>query len=275
MIHDPKKPVSLEDLLHLKRSERPPEQFWVQFESELRAKQLAAIVQHRPWWSSWERIFQGVTRQSLPIGATAVLAIGLLSFHEYRAHSIEGGATVSTISPAVVAELSHEPAPKVSVPGAVAVAASVAVRQSAKTVPVIQTRSVAVTVDSANDPFSALVGGSQKSPAPASIQSDTWSHFGDQQLAANTLSSTVGFAPRAFATLVSEPLTQVAGPVDENRARLLSGSLPPPDNAAFDDSLAPSTDDRANRLSEERLYESVSRYGSHVGLHKSNALISW
>ena len=84
---DPKKPVSLEDLLHLKRAERPPEAFWLQFESELRAKQLAAIVDRGPWWSSWRNISRLLARQSLPIGATAALALGLLSFHGYRAHS--------------------------------------------------------------------------------------------------------------------------------------------------------------------------------------------
>ena len=44
MKSDHQKPVSLEDLLRLKRAERPAPEFWVQFERELRAKQLAALV---------------------------------------------------------------------------------------------------------------------------------------------------------------------------------------------------------------------------------------
>ena len=44
------RPVSLEDLLRLKRAERPPAEFWQDFDRQLRAKQLAALVQSRPWW---------------------------------------------------------------------------------------------------------------------------------------------------------------------------------------------------------------------------------
>jgi len=42
-----KTPVAIEDSC-LKRLERPSEDFWPQFEKELRAKQLAAIVEKRP-----------------------------------------------------------------------------------------------------------------------------------------------------------------------------------------------------------------------------------
>ena len=35
--------VTIEDLLRLKRAERPPASFWSDFDREMRAKQLAAI----------------------------------------------------------------------------------------------------------------------------------------------------------------------------------------------------------------------------------------
>ena len=45
MKHDGKRSVSLEDLLRLKRAERPPESYWADFDRQLRAKQLAALVE--------------------------------------------------------------------------------------------------------------------------------------------------------------------------------------------------------------------------------------
>ncbi|MEO7600304.1 MAG: hypothetical protein ABIV50_15325, partial [Opitutus sp.] len=43
--------VSVEDLLRVKRAEQPPVEFWADFERDLRAKQLAAIVEPRRWWA--------------------------------------------------------------------------------------------------------------------------------------------------------------------------------------------------------------------------------
>jgi len=75
---DPKHPgkVTLEDLLRAKRAERPPAEFWTRFEEELRAKQLAALVQQRPWWVGvGERVRGTLVRYGLPLGATAALAV--------------------------------------------------------------------------------------------------------------------------------------------------------------------------------------------------------
>ena len=47
-----KRPITLEDILRLKRAERPPAEFWDSFDRQLRAKQLAALVEKRPWWRS-------------------------------------------------------------------------------------------------------------------------------------------------------------------------------------------------------------------------------
>ena len=68
--------MTLEDILRLKRAERPSAEFWSQFDRELRVKQLAALVEKRPWWRtiSLGRILGGVRRFHLPLGATAVLA---------------------------------------------------------------------------------------------------------------------------------------------------------------------------------------------------------
>lgn len=85
--HDRKRPVTLEDILRLKRAERPSAEFWSQFDRELRVKQLAALVEKRPWWRtiSLGRILGGVRRFHLPLGATAVLAATLFSVRDFQA----------------------------------------------------------------------------------------------------------------------------------------------------------------------------------------------
>lgn len=73
--------VTVEQLLRLKRAERPTDEFWNRFESELRQKQLAALVEKRPWW---QEVPQFLARRTyLPIGATAILAFTLVSVKYY------------------------------------------------------------------------------------------------------------------------------------------------------------------------------------------------
>ena len=79
-----KRPVTLEDLLRLKRVERPSPEFWTRFESELRAKQLAAIIGKQPWW---RRISAAsFTRRRVPIGASAALALGAIVVAQYGSY---------------------------------------------------------------------------------------------------------------------------------------------------------------------------------------------
>ena len=75
MSGDPKPKVTLEDLLRLKRAERPAPEFWARFDRELRAKQLAALVEKRPWWQGLPEWALNWRLFHLPLGATAVLAL--------------------------------------------------------------------------------------------------------------------------------------------------------------------------------------------------------
>ncbi len=84
--------VSLGELLRLKRAERPEPEFWARFEQDLRAKQLAAIVEKRPWWVALRlplatRALSRWTVQ-LPVGAAAVLALSFVVLHENRPHAV-------------------------------------------------------------------------------------------------------------------------------------------------------------------------------------------
>lgn len=78
--------VTIEDLLRVKRAERPSPGFWERFEEDLRAKQLAAIVEPRPWWITLRlpQIGRAVGRFRIPIGAAAVLALSVATVREYQ-----------------------------------------------------------------------------------------------------------------------------------------------------------------------------------------------
>jgi hypothetical protein len=77
--------VTLEELLRLKRAERPAPEFWSRFEQDLRAKQLAAIVEPRPWWITLRlpHLARTLARYQLPVGAAAALALSFVVVREY------------------------------------------------------------------------------------------------------------------------------------------------------------------------------------------------
>ncbi len=78
---DQRPKVTIEDLLRLKRAERPAAEFWTNFERELRQKQLTALLEKRPWWQELPQIL--ARRAYLPVGATAILAFTLVSVKFY------------------------------------------------------------------------------------------------------------------------------------------------------------------------------------------------
>ena len=107
---DKRSPLTIEDLLHLKRAERPSPEFWTRFETELRQKQLAALIDRRPWWQTIPQLL-GQRRAILPIGATAIIALTLASVKFHSPAPVNSVASLNTAS--VVAPAST---PLVSVP---------------------------------------------------------------------------------------------------------------------------------------------------------------
>jgi len=78
MLHpEHKSPVTVEDLLRLKKMERPGAEFWSQFERELRQKQLTALVQKRRWWHDLPVLLS--RRVYVPAGAAAIVAFTLVT----------------------------------------------------------------------------------------------------------------------------------------------------------------------------------------------------
>lgn len=102
-------PVTVEDLLRLKRAERPPPEFWAGFEQELRQKQLAALVERRSWWHSGAAALERLRWMRLPVGATAVLAVTLLSIHQYSLTDRYSDQPLGAVARAKPASLTKAP----------------------------------------------------------------------------------------------------------------------------------------------------------------------
>jgi hypothetical protein len=69
--------ISLEQLLRVKRTERPEPEFWDQFDHELRQKQLSALVHAQPWFVRLGRSISLIARRSAPVtAAAAAIATG-------------------------------------------------------------------------------------------------------------------------------------------------------------------------------------------------------
>ncbi|MGB0257222.1 MAG: hypothetical protein ACPGES_01105 [Coraliomargarita sp.] len=73
----PETEIKVEDLLRLKRSERPDEQFWNQFDRELHQRMLSTLVKKDPWYT---QVLRGVTGRIAQAGfvATAAAALAVL-----------------------------------------------------------------------------------------------------------------------------------------------------------------------------------------------------
>lgn len=111
---------TLEDLLRVKRAERPDESFWQDFEHGMRQKQLAAIIEPRPWWLGLATIGRRLAPVGLPVSAGAMALVALLAM---RVSPVGGLAEadapkIAAVEPALATSLTDEtPA---SVPAALA-----------------------------------------------------------------------------------------------------------------------------------------------------------
>jgi hypothetical protein len=99
-INEPNSRITLEQLLRLKRAERPNPEFWANFERELHEKQLTALVQKRRWWHGMSLI--PMRRVLLPTGAVAIATLTFISVREsVSTQGIEVGRSASVSSTTV------------------------------------------------------------------------------------------------------------------------------------------------------------------------------
>jgi hypothetical protein len=281
---DSKRPVTLEDILRLKRAERPPAEFWTQFDKELRAKQLAALVEKRPWWKtvSFSQVFAGFRRYHLPIGATAVLAVTVFSVREYRAPRSSAPVTpapATEVSPSsTVAALTTTPAAATVAPAALA-----PMRIESASAPKAQ--AVAATAPPAAEHSTAskhFVLSSEATPdgnlaqmipgvgAPTTTGTNEDLSPSARLIAENVaalqstepilstpaiMASVTGFEARtAGRSKPVEPLSQMKVPSGSRRSNMIA-------SATLISTTAPvvTGEHAARGLSDERLYESISR----------------
>jgi hypothetical protein len=264
MKRDTDRNITIEDLLRLKRAERPPAEFWARFESEIRAKQLAAIVNKRPWWDGASRAFGVVYRNRLSFGTAAALALSVAGVlyiggpsrigHKVPARSSER-SVVASVSVHLAPVVDRANVSRASLEGTEIGAVEAAPIQGSVTVP--------------------SVAHVTQAPLTAPVEAAARSSFGDA--IAVTLADFRGAAPdvarrgvfgsdREFEPMasstnkaVSEPLARM-DPSEERRARLLAPALPAYSSGATR-SLA--SDWPRTRASSDRIYESMDLYGSN------------
>jgi len=272
MMPDKKAPVTLEDILRLKRAERPNPEFWIRFERELRAKQLAAIVERRPWWNGLSRIFGVVARNHLPIGAITVLALTWVGVRQ-----LDSPLAVRPSLPDL--DGARFASARASVPVATAAQESriVSVDEDAETAP--QVVPLSTPVISANTPHIVEMAAAPATPAE-SISTGATRSAADSMLPVNHslnidlaemqangsdlshrfMGMSQGFevGETSARQPMTDPLARMNPASDERRARLLATALP-----VATSSIEPSTisnERMVTRLSEDRFYESFSRY---------------
>jgi hypothetical protein len=266
MKYDQKDGITVEQLLRLKRLERPPVEFWAQFEKELRAKQLAAIVQRRPWWKEALASIASLSRYQVPVGATAALALAFLTIREYRSSD----ALVPEVrSPVVVSHALAAPShdeeadlpesaaevTTVSAPAATAVVASAPVERHAASVSA-PTTLVPILVGS--------LGGndSQLSPSARSIEVNlAAARAAEPDVVRRLMNPVQAFEARMLPAkaILNEPIARLDPAAAERRERLLGTALPT--SATVNPALT-NGDRLARNLSDDRLYEQISRYSA-------------
>lgn len=295
-MNDPKRPVSLEDLLRLKRAERPPAEFWSEFDRQLRAKQLAALVEKRPWWHGLRQSFLRVGRYHVACGTAAVVAFVFVSNRE-RLFPVAQLTQAHSTAPAVALPEAQvrvqiaNPASAAVQPANVSTihesAASSPVNSVAKEagmdVPVVSSPSfvgaAAFAPDSdrerteGGEALSALevITGSSIDAVPTKPSARfIAANFAAAQAAqeagaVSLLGNTQGFEARglpARAGATIDPLQNMAPPGEPRRStRFLAAMV----SMTNDDSGARTTERMANRISQEELYDQVRRFGTRHG----------
>jgi len=245
--------VTLEDLLQLKRAERPSAEFWPEFERTLRAKQLAAIVETRPWWRNWTAR-KALVRVCVPLGATALVAMSVSSFR------------LSSVKPAASASLAGVVSVQAPIDSPRAVSAQENNLRPTVTEVVASTDSEQQGNSAENLPAMALTqttGGSPISSTEQMLASSTATMKAAGQALAQLvgLADNTNFLSGSTRSTVVEPLTQVATPRDNRRARLLAYSVTFDPHAADSSEAVRSREKITHRLSDEAIYDSITRLG--------------
>jgi hypothetical protein len=260
MKRDTESKITVEDLLRLKRAERPPAEFWATFEAEMRTKQLSAIVGRRTWWDGFSGLFAVVSRHQLSFGAAAAMVMAFAGYRYVDSHPVANSAPLKASAAPVAA------APVVAAPVQAAPAAVIASAQMDE---------VALDRPEAAPPAQAVAIAtvSHLAPAPVTIPAESISKsqfvegiaikLADFREPASDYSRSSAFgSDREFEPsiaparqAVTDPLARI-DPAAERRARLLAPALP-----AYSGNSGALAGDwiRQRSSADDRMYESMDR----------------
>jgi len=287
MKSDQQKSVSLEDLLRLKRAERPAAEFWSQFDRELRAKQLSALVVRRPWWRTLpSRAWVVFSRYNLPIGATAVLALTFLSVREYQSVAPDRTLAPTLGETQVSAVGMINDGAQTTSDQAFAQATIVADAGGFNALEKAPAEAAGAGASSGagvdrTSAMAALIGGSAEAQATPSLSARSIAeNFAAAQSADNNfgsnrsllVSASRGFESRILPARapVVEPLAQMTPPSDVRRARYLGTALPVVASAK---QITPRSNERPpSRIADDRLYESL---GNRLGVGGDRIMVKF
>lgn len=101
-----KRPVTVEDLLKVKRGERPDGEFWDSWQASMRGRLAEARTVRRPWYKdALHRFFIGVARNQIALGTTCVVMLGIAVVHESNVSFAPLPGTLPSSAPTVQQEL--------------------------------------------------------------------------------------------------------------------------------------------------------------------------
>lgn len=278
---DQKRSVTVEDLLQLKRGERPPEAFWAEFDRQLRAKQLAALVGKRPWWQRMRGLVPSWSRYHLPIGVTAAMAVTFFALREPSESSATlvqataaGSAPIASVSShpqnaaaaafAVVADAPlHHPTLAADRP---AEATSSDIRLAgARPTTVLRGAVDEFTPETITRNLPLLgTDSAEETPSPSARFIAANLAAAQDSLAPALFSEGRGFESRAMParSAAVEPLQQIALPGESRRTnRFLTAMVAMP----VTDTTVRSAERMANRISVDELYDQPHRFGTRRG----------
>lgn len=264
-----KRPVTVEDLLRLKRVERPGAEFWTQFDRELRAKQLAALVEKRPWWRDLARAFSGISRYRLPLGATAIIAATFLAVRDSEPNT---APAIVSLAPEGVAFGIAATVPSTSEAETVTTASTIP--EATSTLAQVEAPALDAT-DSVPRPEAvasggvsrhvSLLGGSFHAATTATDLSASIRYHdakfagtsaSEAMIARNLLGAVRGFETRVLpARPAVEPLQQMMTPRDARRTKMLTAMV-----SNFNETPAPTGERVARYLPDDRLYDQIHRF---------------
>ncbi len=262
-----KRPITVEDLLRLKRAERPAPEFWERFDRELRAKQLSALVEKKSWWSGLPALFAGFRRYQLPLGATAVLAITFVATRDYSI-SVSKSPQPVLSAPADGAEIASGSAVSTSVestmretPRYVSASLSSPVELGSAADAATVTEAVAVADSQGSGLIRMLrtADSTAESPSARPIAGNFASAQAGEPMSARSLFATSGgFESRAMPSRLPtvEPLSQMTTPEEMRRSRFTTAMVSSFGSDGRDRTTSANV---ARRIRDDSVYESSSR----------------